>query len=153
MARNTKGAFRGTQTLVQQRRGHRRVQGKLKPRRASGTLVATLELVDPAHRRHDRLLPDEAELGRHPRARDHLRRCHLAGPAARRAARLGAQARQRRADHWFANCAAGGYIRSPDHFVNFPLKRTGGLGNPFSFDVDLDAGAKRNFAFTRSPAG
>ena len=48
---------------------------------------------------------------------------------------------------WYANCTPEGVFRAPDHFGNFPVKGTGAFGGPFEWDTNLDAGAKRKYAY------
>ena len=45
---------------------------------------------------------------------------------------------------WHAPCGDAGFLRSPDHFIQFPVKSTGRFGNPFTSDHAMDAGAKRH---------
>ncbi|MDA0160233.1 hypothetical protein OM076_08160 [Solirubrobacter ginsenosidimutans] len=45
---------------------------------------------------------------------------------------------------WDASCGDAGFLRSPDHFVRFPIKSTGRFGNAFTADDAMDAGAKRH---------
>ena len=49
---------------------------------------------------------------------------------------------------WQADCStSGGYIRVPDHFGNFVLKRSGSFGNPFSTDLPREGGGTSNWQY------
>jgi hypothetical protein len=45
---------------------------------------------------------------------------------------------------WHAPCGDTGFLRSPDHFMAFPVKSTGRFGNAFANDATMDAGTKRH---------
>jgi hypothetical protein len=48
---------------------------------------------------------------------------------------------------WGASCGEAGYWHTPDHFVNFALKRTGRFGNPFSDDTGGADGSKVHYDY------
>ena len=49
---------------------------------------------------------------------------------------------------WRADCApSGGFLRVPDHFVNFAIKRSGSFGNPFSSAQPRDGGGMSNWEY------
>ena len=145
MARNAKGRSAGTQYAVTTSgvAATRRDPGQAQARRASGTLSATVKIVDTATGADDRLLPDEAAAGSPPASPG----SSTAVPPRRASRSSCASTRPRKRvndvhDHLASRSDAGGLHPLPDHFVNFPVKRTGGFGNPFSDDVDIDAGAQ-----------
>jgi hypothetical protein len=156
VSRNAKGRFAGTQlgavdlgtavaaVVVD-------VSGKLKPKRASGTLSATVKIADKATGAEITSCQTKQTwvASRSPGI-------ILGGRTSQGeplVVRLNT-ARTRVSDVitvWRAPCApSGGYFRVPGHFVNFPLKRTGGFGNPFSDDAPIDAGGKRHWDYSVS---
>jgi hypothetical protein len=156
VSRNAKGRFAGRQ-LGSMDLGSAvavvvvDVSGKLKPRRASGTLSATVKIADKATGTEITSCQSKQTwvAARSPGI-------ILGGSTSQGeplVVRLNA-ARTRVNDVitvWRAPCASsGGYFRVPDHFVNFPLKRTGGFGNPFSDDAPIDAGGKRHWDYSIS---
>jgi hypothetical protein len=48
---------------------------------------------------------------------------------------------------WHAPCSQGSFT-VPDRFGDFPLKRSGAFGNPFTFDTTMDAGEKLHFDYS-----
>jgi hypothetical protein len=127
------------------------VSGKLKPKQASGTLSAIVKIADKA---------TGAEITscqtKQTWTATRSPGIILGGSTSQGeplVVRLNAQ-RTRVNDVitvWRAPCApSGGYFRVRDHFVNFPLKRTGAFGNPFSGDAPIDAGGKRHWDYSIS---
>ena len=81
-------------------RSSSRSRASSSPTRASGTLTVMVKIIDKATGADVTSCQIDPELGRDPRARDRLRRRHLAGRAARRAPERAAQAGQRRLPTW-----------------------------------------------------
>jgi hypothetical protein len=147
VSKNAKGVFAGTQlsggagaTVVD-------IKGKLKPGKATGSLSATVKVIDPAT---GNTAASCQTTQRWTATRDPG---IIYGGATSQGqpfvVRLNRQ-RKRVNDvvtTWFAKCTPDGLFRSPEHLVGFTIKRSGAFGSPFEADFDMDAGGKRHYAY------
>jgi hypothetical protein len=150
MSKNAKGAFAGTQltggagaTVVE-------LKGKLKPAKAKGTLAATVKLIDPATGNSTgSCQTNQTWVATRSPGIIYGGKTSQNQPFVVRL-----NGRRNRVNDvmttWYAPCSPQGYYRLADRFVDFPVKRSGGFGNPFNFDVDIDAGGKDHFDYAFS---
>jgi hypothetical protein len=153
VSRNGKGSFKGTQLFGAESgdavaAASVKVSGKLTAGRASGTLVAIVKVADRA--------TGEAITSCESRGRGTAHRTGVIvfGVATSQGEPivLRLDAARRRVNDvivaWRGPCAtSGGYIRIPEHFGNFALKRSGAFGNPFQSEYALDDGGKSSWQY------
>jgi hypothetical protein len=147
VSKNAKGSFAGTQLAGGAGPMVVDLKGKLKAGKATGTLSATVKVLDP-------------ETGNTTASCQTTQRWTatrepgiIYGGATSQGqpfvVRLN-QTHKRVNDvitTWFAKCTPDGYFLSPDHFGNFAVKGSGAFGNPFDWDTTLDDGTKRDYAY------
>ncbi len=152
--RNAKGKFSGTQLYASDLGTavaaiQVQVSGKLTPKRSSGTLSAIAKIADKATSAEVTSCQTGTlkwDAARNPGI--------VYGGATSQGEpivlRLAAD-RTRVSDvitTWEAPCGEAGSWRAPDHFVNFPVKRTGRFGNPFADDATVADGTKRHWDYS-----
>jgi hypothetical protein len=155
MSRNANGRFRGTQVAVADLGAalaviEVKVDGKLAQTRASGTLSAVVKISDKA----SGAAVTSCQTGSQRWSAARAPGIVYGGATSQGepfVVRL--DARRTRVNDvrttWRAPCSpSGGFFRVPEHFVNFPLKRTGGFGNPMTGEFPIDAGGKRRYDYT-----
>jgi hypothetical protein len=153
VSRNAKGRFAGTQVFSRDLGDfiaavQVTVSGKLKAKRAAGTLSAIAKVSEKATGNAS----DSCQTGNVSWVATRSPGIVYGGATSQGepiVLRLNT-ARERVNDvitTWNAPCGEAGYFRSPDHFVNFPVKRTGRFGNPFTDDVTNASGSKVHYDY------
>ncbi len=156
VSRNAKGTFTGTQFTgggsdTMAAAISVEAAGKLKPARATGTLHAVVKIMDKATGAS--VTSCEARLRWTASRKPGIIYGGVTSQDEPIVLRLNA-ARERVNDvilAWHGQCAtSGGFVRSPEHFVAFGIKRTGRFGNPFESESPLgDGGMSRwQYRFT-----
>jgi len=153
VSRNAKGRFEGSQ-LYGSDLGTSiaavsvEVTGKLKAKRASGTLSAIVKISDKTTGAE----VTSCQTGNTSWVATHAPGTILGGATSQGepiVLRLAADAK-RVSDvmtTWQAPCGESGFFRVPDHFINFAVKSTGAFGNPFVDDVIRPDGTKRHYDY------
>ena len=148
VSRNAKGRFKGTQlTGATNAAITVDVSGKLMPGRATGTLTATVKVIDPATGNAvtscqktqtwtATRVPGSIYGGATSQGQPFVVRMN---PKARLVNDV--------ITTWYAKCTPEGVFRAPDHFVDFSISKTGAFGNPFDFDVDMKERGKRHYDY------
>lgn len=153
MARNAKGAFKGTQLAASDLGDNAaaitvEISGKLTSKRATGTLHAQVTVLEKA---------TGATL---TTCEQRMRFSATRAPSVIYGGEtsqgepivLRLDARRSRVNEvrvtWRADCApSGAFLRVADRFVNFALKRSGRFGNPFSAHLPRDGGGVSNLRY------
>jgi hypothetical protein len=154
VSRNAKGTFKGTQrgtlgSATVLATVEVSVDGKLKPARASGTLAATVKVVDRA---------TGADIAACNTGRVRWSASHKPGIIYGGSTSQGEPLVIRLTANrkgvsdvittWHAPCAtSGGSYRVPYNFSNFPVSSTGRFGDAFTEDVPMDAGGNLHAEF------
>jgi hypothetical protein len=153
VSRNARGRFKGSQLSFADLGTATaavsvELAGKLARTRASGTLSAIVKVADKA----TGAAITSCQTGTVSWAAARAPGIVYGGATSQGApfvARLNA-ARERVADvlmSWHADCTSGAFVRFPERFVGFALKRTGGFGNPIRQEFDVDTGGKRLYDY------
>src|SRR3954447_3100200 len=154
VGRNAKGRFAGTQLSTADAGSLVAgvvvtLDGKLSPKRASGTLSADVTIADKAS-------GDETASCKLRKTRWVATRAPglIYGGSTSQSApvviRLNAS-RRRVSDvfmTWMAPCSPNGFMRTPDAFSDFAVKSTGAFGDPFDNDVTLNQGGTAHADYT-----
>jgi hypothetical protein len=152
-SRNAKGRFAGTQ-LFSRDLGDAvaavqvQLSGKLKPKRATGTLSAIVKVADKATGN----AITSCQTGNLSWVSTRAPGIVYGGATSQGepiVIRLNAT-RDRVNDlitTWSAPCGDAGYFRYADHWGNFRVKTTGRFGNPFADDVTIESGSKLHYDY------
>jgi hypothetical protein len=154
MARNAKGRFTGTQTFSEHNDTHVAMvsvslTGRLGRSRASGTLSATVKIIDMATGAAAGACQTGTLSWSATRAPGRV----YGGSTSHDApVVLHVVPKQHRVHDMMLDwdtqtCSNGSYFSYPDGFVNFPLSRGGAFGNPFTYTATFDDGTKRAFSY------
>ena len=154
MSRNAKGRFAGTQLAGQSGTGFAAavsvdLAGKLTGKRASGTLHAHVDLIDPV---------SNASLGSCDTGTVRFAAGHSPGTiyggqtSQEEPVVVRVDAERRMVSDLIAGwdtrtCTPDGSFHIGDHLGGFALKRTGGFGDSWTADYPMDGGGKRSFAY------
>ena len=142
VSRNAKGRFEGSQLYASDLGANVaavsvKVTGKLKAKRASGTLTAIVKISDKASGAEVTSCQTGTKSWVATRAPGTIfgGATSQGEPIVLRLAPDGTRVNDVMTT-WQAPCGESGFFRVPDHFVNFAVKSTGRFGNPFTDDVD-----------------
>jgi len=154
MSRNAKGRFKGTRMAVEDLGGGLggvvsvAMEGKLGRSRASGTLSATVKVIDESGN-----TVDSCQTGSLRWSATRAPGKVFAGSSSQQnPVVIRVDPRRRRVTDvllaWDSStCTPEASYRYPEHFGNFPLSRAGAFGDPFTQDYAMDDGGKRAFAY------
>lgn len=147
VSKNAKGVFAGMQLSGGAGASVVDLKGKLKPGKATGSLSATVKMIDPATGNTTASCQTNQNwtATRDPGI--------IYGGATSQGQPFVVRLNQQRKrvndvlTTWFAKCTPDGFFRSPDHFVGFAIKSGGAFGSAFDDDFNLDAGGKSHYAY------